>query len=127
MTSGTAGRWAIAAVSAAAVGTAGVGLAATKPPTKLSLKAEPGGDVKFTKSKLMTSARRVTLVMKNPGSSGLAHGVAVDGHGIDRKGKVVAPGKTSKVTVSVKPGKYTFYCPEEGHRAAGMKGKLIVK
>jgi uncharacterized cupredoxin-like copper-binding protein len=39
----------------------------------------------------------------------------------------VAPGKTSKLTVSVKPGKYTFYCPEDGHRAAGMKGKLTVK
>jgi uncharacterized cupredoxin-like copper-binding protein len=126
MTIGTAGRWAVAAVSAGAVGVAGVGVAAT-PPTKLHLKADPGGDLKFTKSKLSTKARRITIVMKNPSSSGSEHGIAIEGHGLDKDGKIVAPGKTSKVTVSVKPGKYTYYCPVEGHRQLGMKGKLTVK
>jgi uncharacterized cupredoxin-like copper-binding protein len=65
--------------------------------------------------------------MKNPSGSGLMHGIAIQGKGLDKDGKIVAPGKTSKLTVSVKPGKYTFYCPEDGHRAAGMKGKLTVK
>jgi uncharacterized cupredoxin-like copper-binding protein len=126
MTIGTAGRWIAAAVTAGAVGAAGVSLAATKPPTKLSLQADPGGDLKFTKSKLSTKARRITLVMKNPSSSGTEHGIAIDGHGLDKEGKIVAAGKTSKVTVSVKPGKYTYYCPVEGHRQLGMKGKLTV-
>jgi uncharacterized cupredoxin-like copper-binding protein len=126
MTIGTAGRWAVAAVSAGALGVAGTGLAATTP-TKLKLQADPGGAIKFTKSKLSTKARRITLVMKNPSSSGTEHGIAIAGNGLAKKGKIVAAGKTSKITVSVKPGKYTYYCPVEGHRQLGMKGKLTVK
>ena len=30
------------------------------------------------------------------------------------------------MTVTLKKGTYTFYCPVDGHEAAGMKGKLIV-
>jgi uncharacterized cupredoxin-like copper-binding protein len=30
------------------------------------------------------------------------------------------------VTVKLKKGTYTFYCPVDGHKAAGMKGKLVV-
>jgi uncharacterized cupredoxin-like copper-binding protein len=29
--------------------------------------------------------------------------------------------------VTVKPGKYTFYCSVPGHRQAGMQGILTVK
>ena len=29
-------------------------------------------------------------------------------------------------TRRLKPGTYEFYCPVPGHRALGMKGKLIV-
>jgi uncharacterized cupredoxin-like copper-binding protein len=127
MTIGTAGSWAVAGVAAGAMVVAGAGVAATKPPTKLKLHADAGGALTFNKSKLSTKARKITLVMKNPSGSGLMHGIAIQGKGLDKDGKIVAPGKTSKLTVSVKPGKYTFYCPEDGHRAAGMKGKLTVK
>ena len=30
------------------------------------------------------------------------------------------------MTVKLKKGTYTFYCPVDGHEAAGMKGKLVV-
>ena len=66
----------------------------------------------------------VTLVMSNP--SGLAHAIAVKGHGLNKKGKTVSKGGTSRVTVTLKKGTYTFYCPVDGHAAAGMKGKLVV-
>jgi uncharacterized cupredoxin-like copper-binding protein len=36
-------------------------------------------------------------------------------------------GGKSTATVTVKPGTYTFFCPVDGHRAAGMTGTLTVK
>jgi uncharacterized cupredoxin-like copper-binding protein len=36
-------------------------------------------------------------------------------------------GGKSTVTADLKPGTYEFYCPVDGHKAAGMKGTLTVK
>ena len=52
--------------------------------------------------------------------------IAVEGNGVDKDGATVQPGGTSTVTVKLKPGTYTFYCPVDGHKAAGMKGTLTV-
>jgi plastocyanin len=80
--------------------------------------------LKFDKSKLTAKAGKVTLSMANP--SGLPHAVAVEGNGVDKDGKTVQKGGTSTVTVTLKAGTYDFYCPVDGHRAAGMEGKLTV-
>jgi uncharacterized cupredoxin-like copper-binding protein len=80
--------------------------------------------IAFNHKTLKAKHGTVTLVMANP--SGLPHAIAVEGHGVDKHGKTVMKGGTSRVTVKVKKGTYTFYCPVDGHRAAGMKGKLIV-
>ena len=34
---------------------------------------------------------------------------------------------TATVSVSLKPGTYTYFCQAPGHRQAGMLGTLIVK
>jgi plastocyanin len=68
---------------------------------------------------------KVTVKMLNVSS--LKHGIAVEGHGVDKDGKIVGKGKTSTLTVTLKRGTYTFYCPVPGHKALGMKGKLIVQ
>ena len=78
----------------------------------------------FNHKTLKAKHGTVTLVMANP--SGLPHAIAVEGHGIDKDGKTVNKGGTSRVTVKLKKGTYTFYCPVDGHKAAGMKGKLVV-
>jgi uncharacterized cupredoxin-like copper-binding protein len=113
------------AITGEAVTTAGA--AKSHPPATLKLKADPGGALKFNKSTLNTKAGKVKLVMKNPGSSGQDHGIAVKGQGLDKDGKIVGPGKSSTVTVTLKSGKYSFYCPVTGHRAAGMKGHIVVQ
>ena len=93
----------------------------------LKLSADPGGALKFSASVLSAKSGRVTLRMTNPSSSGVSHGIAVEGHGVDKDGAIVQPGGTSTVTVTLKPGTYEFYCPFDGHKAAGMEGKLTVR
>jgi plastocyanin len=78
----------------------------------------------FNHKTLKAKHGTVSLVMANP--SGLPHAIAVQGHGINKKGNTVNKGGTSRVTVRLKKGTYTFYCPVDGHKAAGMKGTLIV-
>jgi plastocyanin len=91
----------------------------------LKLSADPSGQLKFDTSSLTAKAGKVTLVMDNPSS--VPHAVAVEGNGVDKDGNTVQQGGKSTVSVDLKPGKYTFYCPVDGHKDAGMKGTLTVK
>jgi uncharacterized cupredoxin-like copper-binding protein len=93
----------------------------------VKLSADASGKLKFNKSKITVTHGKVAFVMANPSGSGKPHAVAVEGHGIDKDGKTAQPGGTSKVTVTLKKGTYEFYCPVDGHEAAGMKGKITVK
>jgi len=93
----------------------------------IHLSADPGGALRFTQSKLTAKPGTVTLVMKNPSSSGVQHGIAVEGNGVDKDGPIVQPGNTSTLTVNLKPGKYEFYCPFDAHKAEGMTGTLTVR
>lgn len=92
----------------------------------LKLSADPNGKLAFVEKKLTAKAGKVTLDMTNPSSAGIPHGIAVEGNGVDKDGKTAQPGSDSTVSASLKPGKYTFYCPVDGHKAAGMKGTLTV-
>jgi plastocyanin len=92
---------------------------------QLSISADPGGSLKFDKSSLNAKAGKVTITMDNPSS--LPHAVAVEGNGVDEDGDTVMQGGKSTVSVDLKPGKYEFYCPVDGHKAAGMEGTLTVK
>jgi plastocyanin len=106
-------------VLAGALATAAV----TSASSSLSVNASKT-DLAFNKKTLRAKHGTVTIVMTNP--SGTKHAIAIEGHGVDKDGKTVGKGGTSRVTVKLKKGTYTFYCPVDGHRAAGMKGKLVV-
>jgi uncharacterized cupredoxin-like copper-binding protein len=93
--------------------------------TNLKLSADESGQLKFDKSSLSAKAGNVTITMDNP--SPVQHAVAIEGNGLDKDGKTVGMGGVSTVTAALKPGKYEFYCPVDGHKAAGMKGELTVK
>jgi plastocyanin len=110
---------AVALVGVVALAVAGV----TSATTTLGLKASKTA-LKFNKTTLRATHGKVTIVMTNPSST--KHGIAVEGHGLDKDGKVVGRNKTSTVTVTLKKGTYTFYCPVGDHRAEGMKGKIVV-
>jgi plastocyanin len=92
----------------------------------IHLSADPGGALRFTRSSLTAKPGKVTLVMKNPSSAGMDHGISIEGNGVDSDGPTVSAGSTSTVTATLKKGKYTFYCPVPGHRQAGMVGTLTV-
>jgi uncharacterized cupredoxin-like copper-binding protein len=92
----------------------------------LKVSADPSGQLRFNMAKLTAKAGKVTLQMDNPTSAGMAHGISVEGNGVDKDGPIVAPGKTSTVTVTLKKGTYEFYCPVPGHKQAGMQGTLTV-
>jgi uncharacterized cupredoxin-like copper-binding protein len=93
--------------------------------TNLTIAADSSGQLKFDKTSLAAKAGNVTITMDNP--SPVPHAIAVTGNGLDKKGQTVQMNGKSTVTVSLKPGKYTFYCPVDGHRQAGMQGPLTVK
>jgi plastocyanin len=90
----------------------------------LKITADAGGALKFDKSSLSAKAGKVTIVMDNPSS--LPHAVEIEGQGVEAKGDTVNKGGVSKASGKLKPGKYEFYCPVDGHKAAGMKGTLTV-
>ena len=92
---------------------------------RLSLQADPSGNLRFNKKMLSAKAGKVTIVMKNPAP--LSHNVSLQGAGVNQMGQTVATGGTSTVSATLKPGKYTFYCSVPGHRQAGMFGTLTVK
>jgi uncharacterized cupredoxin-like copper-binding protein len=93
--------------------------------TNLQLAADPSGALKFDKTSLSAKSGSVTFTMDNPSS--VPHGIAVEGNGLDKKGQVVNKGGKSTLTVKLKAGKYTYYCPVPGHKQAGMEGTLTVK
>ncbi len=108
----------------AATATAAAASSSSAHTTTLKLSADPGGALRFTKSRLTAKAGKIKLVLTNPSSSGMPHAIAIQGHG---SGKVVQPGGTSTLTTTLKRGTYTFICPVPGHAAAGMKGTLTVR
>src|SRR4051794_21841826 len=89
---------------------------------QLSLQADPS-QLKFNTNKLSAKAGKITITMTNP--SPLQHDIAIKG-GANAKGSVVGQGGKSTVTVTLKPGKYTFYCSVDSHESAGMNGELDV-
>jgi len=93
----------------------------------VKLSADPGGALAFKTTKLTAKAGKVTIDMTNPSTSGLQHGIAVEGNGVDKDGPIVASGKVSTLTVNLKPGKYEYYCPFDSHKQQGMTGTLTVK
>jgi uncharacterized cupredoxin-like copper-binding protein len=77
-------------------------------------------EFKFTLSKTKVPHGAVTFNLMNKGK--LAHDFKIAG----KKSKLIQPGKSGKLVVTLKKGKVPYICTVPGHAAAGMKGKLTV-
>jgi plastocyanin len=117
---------------ASAVKAPGSGKPAEEKGGKLSIAANAQGQLAYETSKATATAGSVTVEM--PNMSGVSHNIAIETGegGAAAKGSKVGASEfttksTAKVTVSLKPGTYTFFCEAPGHRAAGMFGTLTVK
>jgi plastocyanin len=89
---------------------------------KLTIDAIDGTAFSATKA----TAPAGPLEVDMPNKSSLGHNIELKGVP-NAAGKVVPQGQVSSFKVSLKPGKYTFFCAVPGHEAAGMKGTLTVK
>ncbi|HEX6664181.1 MAG TPA: cupredoxin domain-containing protein [Gaiellaceae bacterium] len=77
-------------------------------------------EFKFTLSKSKVPHGVVTFKLVNKGK--LPHDFKIAG----KKSKLIQPGKSGKLVVTLKEGKLAYICTVPGHAAAGMKGKLTV-
>lgn len=92
----------------------------------ISEAADPSGQLKFTKGSLNAKAGKVTIDFAN--MSSVAHNMTIQ-QGTNGKQIGATPtfsGGSKTLTVTLKPGTYTFYCSVPGHRQAGMQGTLTV-
>ena len=83
-----------------------------------------GNNLKFDKASLEATAGSVTIELNN--TSTIQHNIGIedkDGKSLG-EGDLVGKDETSKVTVELQPGTYTYYCSP--HKSAGMTGTLTV-
>jgi len=99
---------------------------ATSAVTKVSLEADPTGNLKYTTSSVTAKAGPVEIVFTN--KSPLSHNVTVESSAGQQLGATPTfQGGSKTLTLNLKPGTYTFFCSVPGHRAAGMHGTLVVQ
>ena len=91
----------------------------------IDFSAPADGSLKFDETDVTAKAGTATVNFDNPSS--VPHAVEIEGNGVEEKTETVTGGKAPAIKVDLKPGTYTFFCPVDGHEAAGMKGTLTVE
>jgi plastocyanin len=117
---------------AGAVEAPGAGKPAVERAGKLQIDANAAGQLAYVTTKATGTPGAVTISMAN--TSGVSHNIAVESGegGATAKGASLGASQfttkgSASVTVTLKPGTYTFFCQAPGHRPAGMYGTLTVK
>jgi plastocyanin len=95
--------------------------ASTKTTTVKAIETE----FKIALSKKSFSPGKYTFVVENKGK--VTHALAITGPGLSNAATPdIAPGKQLDLKVTLKKGKYDFYCPIPGHKALGMNLNVSV-
>jgi uncharacterized cupredoxin-like copper-binding protein len=101
----------------------GSGSGQTQASPKTTTQAQAAQRVHVTESEFKIAlagykakAGKFTFEVKNAGK--IAHDLAIKG---GPKTKLIQPGQSATLTVTLKPGKYHLYCSVPGHEQAGMK------
>jgi uncharacterized cupredoxin-like copper-binding protein len=81
--------------------------------TTITVKAT---EFKFTLSKKSAHHGKVTFKVTNKGH--VSHDFKING----KKTKLLSPGKSATLVVTLKKGSFKYICTVPGHAAAGMKG-----
>jgi uncharacterized cupredoxin-like copper-binding protein len=92
-----------------------------KKATTVTVTAGKPTEFHFTLSKATVPKGAVTFKIVNKGK--LAHDFKIAG----KTSKMVQPGTSTTLKVTLKSGKQKYLCTVPGHAAAGMKGTLKVK
>jgi uncharacterized cupredoxin-like copper-binding protein len=92
----------------------------------LQIAANTEGLLRFDKTSLTAKAGKVSIEYTN--NAALEHNFTVaSSSGAVLGATPTFTGGIRTLTLTLKPGTYTFYCSVPGHRAAGMEGKLTVQ
>jgi uncharacterized cupredoxin-like copper-binding protein len=113
----------LVAAAAAALSALVISNAIAAPPSIVHLSAPVSG-LRYDQKVVHAHAGRIKIVFLN--RSALKHNVNVE-LGEKEFGKSATVSKaTTSFFVTLKAGKYNFYCSVPGHEDAGMHGTLIV-
>ncbi len=110
---------------ATAVQAAGGGKPIAAKNGKLEIPADPNGQLAYVTKQATAPAGPLEVL--SPNEASIPHDIALEGGGVSEKGATVQDGGVSKFSVTLKPGKYSYYCTVAGHREGGMEGTLTVK
>jgi len=92
----------------------------------LSIAANPSGSLAYDKKTLSAKAGKVTITMTNMAPIGHNITIQQGTNGAVLGATPTFQGGSKSVSLTLKAGKYTFYCSVPGHRAGGMVGTLTV-
>ena len=103
--------------------TAALGAQGVKPSTVVT--------VRLSEWKLAVSANRApagptVFAITNAGT--IPHAFEVEGRGIERRSRVLLPGQSDTLALTLRAGSYELYCPvgEDSHKHLGMFARFVV-